>query len=878
MEAVKTTYLKDYCPPDFFIETVDLCFNLEEDYTEVASRLMLHRNTEYLEKKPLVLQGEMLELLSVKLDGVALSPTSYYVDKEKLVIESVPDDFALEIVARIKPRENTALSGLYQSNGTFCTQCEAHGFRRITYFIDRPDVMARYTTRIEADKKKYPVLLSNGNPIKKGEKDGRHWVVWEDPFKKPSYLFALVAGDLAEKEDQFKTRTGRLIKLKIYVEKGNQNKVGHALYSLKQAMEWDEIQYGREYDLDIYMVVAVSDFNMGAMENKGLNIFNDKYVLADVMTATDQDYEAITSVIGHEYFHNWTGNRITCRDWFQLSLKEGLTVFRDQEFSRSVFSPVVERINAVRILRTRQFSEDEGPFAHPVRPDSYVEINNFYTTTVYNKGAEVIRMMQTLLGEKGFRRGMDLYFLRHDGQAVTTEEFVKAMEDANRVDFNQFRLWYSQAGTPEVTVTDEYDAKTKKYYLKFKQTCPSTPGQAHKKPLHIPIKMGLLTKKGKSIALQLEGESQSHSEKIISLKETESVFCFLNVSEKPIPSLLRDFSAPIKLHYNYTDEALFLLIRHDTDGFNRFEASQRLITKILFELIDDFNKGKKLRVPQALMGMFEALFSQEIEESLLAEMLILPSESYLSTLMTTVDVEGIHHVRQFLRKTIADQLHEIFFAAYQDEYDFKAYSLKDEGKRKLKNSCLSYLMCAGGEDFQEICLSQFERAGNMTDQFAAFSAFVNFENSFREAAIKDFYEQWRHERLVIDKWFALQAQSELPDTMARVQALTQHPDFNLKNPNRVRALVGAFVSGNPYYFHHASGEGYRFLSAMVIALDKLNPQVAARLVEALTHWRKYDVKRQTLMKAELEKIKQAPALSKDVFELVNKSLVSINNN
>lgn len=873
MHSPQTIYLKDYCAPDFLIDTVDLFFQLQEDVTEITSHMVLRRHPEAARSSALILAGEDLALVSVKLDDVLLSPPAYEVSADKLVILDAPETFHLEIVTRIKPQENTLLSGLYQSNGNYCTQCEAHGFRRMTYFLDRPDVMACYTTTIEADKKKYPILLSNGNPIKKGEKGERHWVTWADPFKKPCYLFALVAGDLAEKEDSFVTQSGRRVALKIYVEKGNQDKAEHALFSLKKAMRWDEVHYGREYDLDIYMIVAVSDFNMGAMENKGLNIFNDRYVLAKKTTATDQDYEAITSVIGHEYFHNWTGNRITCRDWFQLSLKEGLTVFRDQEFSRSLFSSTMARIDAVRVLRTRQFAEDSGPLAHPVRPTSYIEINNFYTATVYNKGAEVIRMMQTLLGVAGFRKGMDLYFERHDGQAVTTEDFVRCMEEANHADLTQFRLWYSQAGTPEVTVRETYDESAKKYYLHFKQMCPPTPGQTEKQPMHIPIAIGLLTQKGKSIPLYLEGETQAVETKVVSLTQAEMTFCFTKIDKKPTPSLLRDFSAPVKLHFDYEDKDLLLLMQHDVDGFNRYEAGQRLMTKIMFKLMEDFKKNKPLVFPQEIALVFEALFSEPMEETLLADMLVLPSESYLATLMPVVEVEAIHHVRDFLKTSLAKQLREIFFAAYQEEFDFKPYSLDDMGKRRLKNICLGYLMQVGDEDIQDTCLNQFERAGNMTDQLAAFAAFVNNEGHFRAAAIEDFYQQWQHDHLVIDKWFSLQAQSPLPDVLTCVKKLAQHPDFNLKKPNRVRALVGAFAMGNHYYFHAASGEGYHFLSDMVIALDTLNPQVAARLVEPLTHWRKYDKQRQALMREALEKIKNKSDLSRDVYEIVTKSLV-----
>lgn len=872
METPNTTYLKDYSPPAFHIETVNLSFHLDEESTTVTSVMKIRRNMQHASGVPLILDGEDLELVSVKLNSQLLAADAYQLENDHLIIHKVPDVFEITIVNKIKPQNNTLLSGLYKSKGNFCTQCEAHGFRRITYYLDRPDVMALFTTTINADKKKYPILLSNGNLIASGEEGNRHWVTWQDPFKKPCYLFALVAGDLVEIVDHFKTASGREVILKIFVEKGNQDKVEHALLSVKQAMRWDEEQFGREYDLDIYMIVAVSDFNMGAMENKGLNIFNDRYVLASPTVATDQDYEAVTSVIGHEYFHNWTGNRITCRDWFQLSLKEGLTVFRDQEFSASLFSPSVVRINEVRLLRARQFPEDSGPLAHPVRPESYIEINNFYTATVYNKGAELIRMMQTLLTPSGFRKGMDWYFEHYDGQAVTTEEFVKSMEEANQADLSQFRLWYSQAGTPEVVVTDEYDEKTQKYYLHMKQSCPPTPGQERKLPMHIPVDVALFSVSGEQMPLYFEGDIRSSMSKVISLKTQEASYCFEKVKSKPIPSLLRNFSAPVKLKYDYSEEDLLLLMENDTDGFNRFDASQRLLIKIIFQFIDDYQHNRKLLVPQKFIDALESQFTKVEDPALLAEMLVLPSENYLATLMPVVDVEAIHHARQFLKKTIARHLQEIFFAAYQTEFDFKAYSLKDAGKRRLKNICLDYLVSIEDEAFNEICLNQFERASNMTDQLASFSAFVNSDNNYRLAAIDDFYQQWRHEPLVIDKWFSIQALSSVPDTMMRVSMLALHPDFNIQNPNRVRSLVGAFSSGNHYYFHLPTGEGYRFLSEMVLRLDAINPQVAARLLDPLTHWRRYDSRRQDLMRAELERIKRKPGLSRDVFELVSKSL------
>ena len=872
MPSPAITYLKDYSAPAFLVETIDLFFDLEEDVTQVTSTLHLRCNPAQLEKKPLVLNGEALVLVSLSLDGRVLQTKDYLLDSETLTLQDLPDMFSLKIVTRIQPQNNTTLSGLYKTGNNFCTQCEAQGFRRITYFMDRPDVMARYTTTIEADREKYPVLLSNGNLINETKKGRRYQVTWQDPFKKPCYLFALVAGDLIEKSDRFKTQSGRDIAIKLYVEKTNEEKMDHALYSIKQAMKWDELNFGREYDLDVYSVVAVSYFNMGAMENKGLNIFNDRYVLANPSTATDQDYEAITSVIGHEYFHNWTGNRITCRDWFQLSLKEGLTVFRDQEFSRSLFSATVERIDTVRLLRTRQFAEDEGPLAHPVQPESYIEIDNFYTATVYNKGAEVVRMIQTLLGKSGFRKGMDLYFERHDGQAVTIEEFVKAMEEANQFDLKQFRLWYRQAGTPVVEVKDRFDEKEKKYFLDFTQHCPPTPQQTTKKPMHIPIALGLLNPEGDEIPLKIEGDAVIEKNKVLSFTQEKMQVCFNDVHQKPTPSLLRDFSAPVKLHYDYDESALALLIRHDTDGFNRSDAMQRWSIKIIFKLIADYKENKKLLCPPLFLSALEDLLKQPMEEDFLSELFTLPSEIYLATLMDVVEVEGIHQVRQFLRKAIATQLKDLFIKNYQVRDVSIDYKHEDAGKRRFKNICLSYLMCLEDPLIQAMCLNQFEKATNMTDQLAAFSFLTNQENPFRLRVIDDFYKHWKSEHLVIDKWFSLQALSEAPDTFTRVFALSTHPDFNLKNPNRVRALVGAFTSGNHYYFHATSGQGYRFLSDFILKLDGLNPQVAARLVEPLMSWRKYDKTRQTLMKTELEKIKQKPSLSTALFELVTKGL------
>ncbi len=868
--AVKPVYLNEYKLPPYLIDTVDLEFLLDEDATLVTSKLALHINPASLEQNAnLVLNGEMLELISVALDGKPLTSEQWQKTDTSLTIFAVPTAFTLEIKTRIKPRENTALSGLYQSSGNFCTQCEAQGFRRITYFLDRPDVMARFTTKIIADKTRYPVLLSNGNLIASEQlPNGQHAATWEDPFKKPSYLFALVAGDLNCLEDFFTTQSGRRVSLRIYVEPGNLDKSAHAMQALKKAMQWDEEKFGREYDLDVYMIVAVGDFNMGAMENKGLNIFNTQYVLANLQTATDTDYVHIESVIAHEYCHNWTGNRITCRDWFQLSLKEGLTVFRDQCFTADTTSPTVARIHTVTALRTSQFPEDAGPLAHPVRPESYVEINNFYTATVYNKGAEVIRMQQTLLGDTAFRKGMDLYFQRYDGQAVTIEEFVKSMEDASGMDLTQFRLWYSQAGTPVLDVTDHYDAKQKTYTLKIKQSCPPTPQQTEKKPLHVPVKIGLLDASGKEFLHDL-----------LHVKQAESEFQFTNIPAHPIPSLLRGFSAPVKINYDYSDKDLQLLFQHDTDLFNRWEAGQRYTIKLMLNLIRDYRANKPLALPAEYSSIFQNLLQTlQDDKLLLAEMLTLPSEKYLSEQMTVVDIEAIHAVREFVLKSLAQALQSQFFELYQANHDnLLAHEVTSQAvaKRRLKNLCLTYLlMLENAEQYKQLALNQFKTAltTNMTDTMAALSSLVNVDCVEKEKALMQFYQQWQQDALVIDKWFALQAGAKLPDTLDRVKQLLQHPDFDLKNPNKVYSLIGTFGNRNLVRFHAANGEGYQFLADVVRQLDPLNPQVAARMVTPLSQWQRFDVKRQHLMRQQLESILKAKTVSRDVGELVSKSI------
>jgi aminopeptidase N len=873
----QAVYLNDYTPPDYVLDAVDLSFDLRDEFTTVRSRLKLRRNPTSTGERPLVLDGQDLELVSIAIDGEPLAPEAYRLEPESLTVSSVPEACTVEVETRIRPQDNTSLEGLYTSGGMYCTQCEAEGFRKITYFLDRPDVMSRYTTTIVADKTRYPVLLSNGNLVASGEMEGnRHWVRWEDPFRKPSYLFALVAGDLFKTEDRHVTASGREVTLRIYVEPANADRCEHAMRSLKKAMRWDEEVFGLEYDLDIYMVVAVDSFNMGAMENKGLNVFNSKYVLARPDTATDTDYVNIEGVIGHEYFHNWTGNRVTCRDWFQLSLKEGLTVFRDQEFTSDMTSRPVKRIGDVRHLRTAQFAEDAGPMAHPVRPDSYIEINNFYTLTVYEKGAEVIRMMHTLLGREGFRQGMDLYFERHDGEAVTTDDFVKAMEDANGADLSQFRLWYSQAGTPALEATGNHDAGSGTYALHVRQHTPPTPGQPEKRPLHIPLAVGLLAADGTDLPLQLEGEeAPGATTRILSLREAEQTFRFVGVRERPLPSLLRGFSAPVKLELDCTDEELGLLLARDSDPFNRWDAGQRLATRTLLGLVSDFQQGRELALNSHLTrAVRELLADGDIDPAFAAEALALPSEAYVAEQMETIDVDAIHSVRLFVRRAVAERLKDSFLDTYRETYDPGPYSLEQVamGRRALKNLCLSYLVELDEPSARDLCMAQFRNAGNMTDTMAALGILANTECPERVEALDAFYLQWRNDPLVVDKWLSIQATSRLHGTLGEVQRLMEHPAFDIKNPNRVRSLLGAFAHSNRARFHAATGAGYAFLAEQVLRLDRLNSQVAARMLGPMSPWRRYDPARQALMRAHLEEIAETPGISKDVYEVASKSL------
>ncbi|NUB13891.1 aminopeptidase N [Azospirillum brasilense] len=875
----KAIRLQDYRPPAHLIDTVDLFFDLGEEVTTVRAQLGLRRNParDDAAALPLTLDGQRLELVSVALNGQPLGDADYTVTPDHLTVHSVPETFTLETVVRIKPQENTALEGLYKSSGNFCTQCEAEGFRKITYFADRPDVMARYTTTITADKARYPVLLSNGNLLESGDlSDGRHRAVWEDPFPKPCYLFALVAGILVHQEDHFRTASGRDVTLRIYVEPGNEDKVDHAMRSLIKSMRWDEEVFGLEYDLDIFNIVAVGDFNMGAMENKSLNVFNTKYILAKPETATDQDFLGIEAVVAHEYFHNWTGNRVTCRDWFQLSLKEGLTVFRDQEFSSDMNSRAVKRIADVQRLRTVQFPEDSGAMAHPVRPDSYVEINNFYTPTVYDKGSEVIRMYHTLLGPQGFRKGMDLYFQRHDGQAVTCDDFAAAMSDATGVDLTQFKRWYRQAGTPELDVSGTYDQAAKTYRLTVRQTVPPTPGQPVKEPMHIPLVMGLLGPDGADLPLRLTGEAEpAGTSRILHITEAEQAFTFVDVPARPVPSLLRGFSAPVKLRADLTDGDLTFLMANDSDAFNRWEAGQTLATRLLLSLVADRQAGRELALPQSFIDAVGAVLKDADQDpAFAAQALVLPTESYLGTQMEVIDPDAIHAVREFARRRLAEALRPGWLETYRRNAGNEPFSVDAAaiGRRALKNLCLAYLMALEDEEALGLCLGQYRGAQAMTEVMAALQFLSNSNAPERDEAIASFYERWKGEALVVDKWFGVQATSHRPDALERVTELLSHPAFEIRNPNKVYALIGGFAGGNPVRFHDASGAGYRFLADQVLRLDPMNPQVAARMVGPFSRLRRYDATRRALMKAELERIVATPGLSPDVFEVASKSL------
>ncbi|MGA8865034.1 MAG: aminopeptidase N [Gallionella sp.] len=884
-----TIHRKDYTAPAYWVNTVEMGFDLDPAATRVATRITLQRNSAS-PNNDVELLGDGARLVALHMNGKTLrkgAPNNrggYSIADGKLRIANAPDEITLEIETLVQPEKNTSMMGLYVSNGNFFTQCEAEGFRKITWFPDRPDVMAKYTVMLRADKNKYPVLLSNGNLIEQGDlPHGRHYAKWEDPFKKPSYLFALVAGKLVCQEETFRLNSGRRVLLQVWVEPGNLDKTQHAMASLKHSIRWDQERYGLELDLDRFMIVAVGDFNMGAMENKGLNIFNTKYVLTNPRIATDTDYANIEAVVGHEYFHNWTGNRVTCRDWFQLSLKEGLTVFRDQEFSADMVGTdsgrAVKRIEDVRTLRQVQFSEDAGPMAHAVRPDSFVEISNFYTVTIYEKGAEVVRMYQTLLGRDGFRKGMDLYFARHDGQAVTCDDFRAAMAHSSGRNLAQFERWYSQPGTPQLKVQSHYDAAKQTYELTLSQRCKPGAGKKNTLPFHIPVAVGLLDAKGRDMALYLDGTAAATPAPttcVLELTRAKQTFIFNRVTTKPTPSLLRNFSAPVVMEYDYTDRELALLMAHDSDAFNRWEAGQRLAMQRLLKLIRQVQAGEKLALDDLFINALRTtLNDQTLDPSFREVVLTLPSELMLAEQCAVIDPQAIHTARQFMRKTLSERLKADFIAAYAANLTPGKYSpdARSAGKRGLKNLCLSYLLGWEDESTLQLAHAQIAAADNMTDRLAALMALVNTGSKTAQQPLNRFYRDFKNEALVVDKWFSLQAVAMHTDVKA-VRKLMTHPAFTLKNPNRARSLISSFCNGNPSQFHAADGSGYEFWTEQVIALNKLNPQVAARLVRTLDHWKKYRPALKQQMQAALQKVAAAKGLSKDVQEVVGRTLES----
>ncbi|MHB1094206.1 aminopeptidase N [Thiobacillus sp.] len=900
-ETPVTLFLKDYTPPAWWIEAVDLHIAIRDDHAEVRSRLHCTRNPA-VAASALVLNGEALELISLTLDRSALDTARYtHADDLLTIAGPLPDACVLETVVRILPDQNTQLSGLYRSRDGYFTQCEAEGFRRITFFPDRPDVMAKFTCTVEADRTRFPHLLSNGNPVAAGTCDDdatRHWARWEDPYAKPCYLFALVAAKLDVLEDEYVTASGRRVRLAVYVEPGKLDQCGHAMAALKKAMRWDEQRFGLEMDLDRYMIVAVGDFNMGAMENKGLNIFNTKYVLARPDTATDADYQGIDRVVAHEYFHNWTGNRVTCRDWFQLSLKEGLTVFRDQEFGADTHSRAVTRIQEVRALRVGQFPEDAGPMAHPIRPASYAEINNFYTATVYNKGAEVIRMIHTLLGRDGFRRGMDLYFERHDGQAVTCDDFVAAMQDASGVDLTQFRRWYARAGTPRLRAETAYDAATQRCTLTLTQHLAPTAyekrlgesGQSIVEgTLHIPVALGLVLPDGSDASLKLAGEAEAcGTTRVLSLTEATQAFVFEAIPAAPVASLLRDFSAPVLLELEQTDAELAHLMAHDSDAFNRWEAGQRLATRVLLAGIAAGGTGTDW-IPAAFVAACGRVLDDGLsgDPALAAEALNLPAEAVLAEAVValggTIDPEAIHTARVSLRRHLATGLREQLESVWTTLAPSEAYAPDGAqvGRRALRNACLAYLAESDTDYLKSSVVPRLVAqlasgntcaSSNMTDEIAALATLANLDLPERKAALADFYARWQNEALVIDKWFSVQATSRLPGTVAQVRALMQHPAFDLKNPNRVYALIRGFCGANPRHFHAADGSGYALAADVISELQAMNPQVASRIARSFDRWRQFDARRQAHARAALERIAAVEGLTKDVAEVVGIAL------
>nr|WP_320017245.1 aminopeptidase N [uncultured Desulfobacter sp.] len=867
MNEHKKIQLKDYRPFEFIVDHVDLIFDIRDDHTRVTSKLKMRKDPARAnETTPLVLNKGRFDIVSVVAGDMVLLPSEYKSDDETFSLPATPDVFDLEITNILKPDENTALEGLYRSGNILCTQCEAQGFRNITPYPDRPDVMAPFSCTIVADKTRYPILLSNGNPVKSGDLDhNRHFAVWEDPFKKPCYLFALVAGDLAVLEDQFITASGRDVALKIYSEKENIALCSHAMTSLKQAMAWDEKRFGREYDLDLYQIVAINDFNAGAMENKGLNIFNAKYVLADPQTATDDDFMGIQGVIAHEYFHNWTGNRITLKNWFQLSLKEGLTVFRDQEFSSDMNSRPVKRISDVKNLMAAQFPEDSGPMTHPVRPDSYIKMDNFYTMTVYEKGAEVIRMIYQLLGQDLFRKGMDLYFEKFDGMAVTLEDFVDVMAKVSGRNLDQFFLWYTQSGTPAVSLTRQYDEKTGTLSLSFTQDTSPDRNQSEKKPFHIPVRISLINKAGETVK----------QDALYELTKETHTFKFENVPADTYPSVFREFTAPVRLTTDFSDQDIAFLMARDTDPFNQWHAAQTLFINEIKSLVTAIQANKPMTVSSGLVKAFSlALEDKEKDRAFLSKALALPQETEIKDHFEIIDVEAIHQARIFLKQTLAENLTSEFKSVYETCRSAKPDDISGAAMadRSLKNLCLSYLGCLTNKNSQDLVENQFKGAGNMTDEFAAFKILSHMNPDLRDKACQAFYDKWQARTLVIDKWFSVQAQSSLEDTLDQVKKLTAHKNFTMTNPNKVRALIFAFAMNNPMHFHKADGQGYEFVAERILALDKINHQTAARLCSCFNLWKRYDENRQAMMKKQLETMAGQKELSRNLYEIVSRAL------
>ena len=868
-------YLKDYQVPAFIIEATDLDIRIGDEYTSVVACLKICRNpASNQSSSELVLQGgKDIKLQEVMMDGLILDDSLYDLEDTVLSIHQCPEAFELTTECLIQPQLNTSLEGLYKSGGMYCTQCEAEGFRNITYYLDRPDALSVFTTRISADKTSYPILLANGNPMGQGDLDnGGHFAVWHDPFPKPAYLFAMVAGDLVRQDEEFTTRSGRKVDLQIFVEAHNSHKCDHALASLKRSMLWDEQTYGREYDLDLFMIVAVDDFNMGAMENKGLNIFNSDCVLADPATSSDAMFERIEGIVAHEYFHNWSGNRVTCRDWFQLSLKEGFTVYRDAQYTADTYSAAVKRIDDVTLLRTHQFAEDAGPMAHPIRPASYIEINNFYSVTVYEKGAEVVGMIHTLLGDELFRKGSDLYFDRHDGQAVTTDDFVAAMSDASGIDLSQFKHWYSQAGTPTLAVTDIYDASNKEYSLTVGQATPATAECQQKLPFHLPLRMALLDTKGREIALQLQGsESVQGNNCVLNITQAQQTFVFEGVAEHPVPSLLRGFSAPVKLDYAYTQEQLLFLASKDQDGFCRWEACQRLLIEATEQAM---SQSASYQLADELVTMLRSsLVDETLDPAMVAKLVQLPSEAYLAETQTTVDVDLIHAGREAMRLAIASALESELLACYQRCHDTGLFSQtgKAIGQRALKNTCLAYLNALAKDQYQTMAQDQYALQANMTDVGAALHILIGQDNlELATPLLAEFYQRWQGDAQVVAQWFAMQAGANLAGRLPHVKALLQHTAFDIRNPNKVRSVVGSFIR-SAINFHSADGSGYEFVADMVLLLDPINPMIAANLAKPLGRFKRHTLGRQQLMQAQLQRLSQAE-LSKDVFEVVTKAL------